>query len=89
MHPETAIGQCAPDLLKVVFFARSEFSLIKFCAELCTEIAKKNCKICKNLVKLCQKYEKCLFCKVRVQKFKFCADSRKFCADMRLRVRAF
>ena len=25
------------DLLKVIFFARSEFSLIKFCAELCTK----------------------------------------------------
>ena len=48
------------DLLKVIFFARSEFSLIKFCAELCTKIAIKTCKIWrkKNLVKLCQKYEK-------------------------------
>ena len=46
------------DLLKVIFFARSEFSLIKFCAELCTKTAIKTCKIWKNLGKLYQKYEK-------------------------------
>ena len=27
------------DLLKVIYFARSEFTLIQFCAELCPEIA--------------------------------------------------
>ena len=43
---------------KWFFFARSEFSLIKFCAELCMKIAIKTCNIWKNIVKLCQKYEK-------------------------------
>ena len=42
------------DILKVNFFARSEFSLITFCAE----IAIKTYKILKNFVKFCQKYEK-------------------------------
>ena len=46
------------DLLKVNFFARSEFSLIKFCAELWAEIAIKTYKISNNFVKMCQKYEK-------------------------------
>ena len=40
------------------FFALSEFSLIKLCAELFKKIAIKTCKIRKNLVKLCQTYEK-------------------------------
>ena len=33
--------------------------------------------------------KKYLFCKFWVQKLKFCTGSRKFCADIRLRVRAF
>ena len=33
------------DLLKVIFFARSKFSLIKFCAEICTKIVIQICKI--------------------------------------------
>ena len=33
--------------------------------------------------------KKCRFCKFRVQKLKFCADSRKFLADMHPRVHAF
>ena len=33
--------QQIPDLLKVILFVHSEFTLIKFCTELCTEIVKK------------------------------------------------
>ena len=44
-------------LLKVIFFARSEFSLIKFCKELCSEIAIKTNNLFKNFVKWCQKHE--------------------------------
>ena len=73
-------------LLKVNYFARSEFSLIKCCAELCVEIAIKPYKLLKEL---CQKYKKGLFYNFCIDKLKFCANSRKFCADMRLHVRAF
>ena len=45
----------------MIFFARSEFCLIKFGAELCTKIAIKTCKIWKNLVKLCLNLEKVPF----------------------------
>ena len=42
------VGDCDggdPDLLKVIYFARSEFTFIKFCAELWTEIAQRTYKI--------------------------------------------
>ena len=46
---------CRP--FKSDFFARSVFSLIKFCAELCTKIAIKPVRFKKiNIVKMCQKY---------------------------------
>ena len=67
-----------PDLLKVIFFARSGFSLIKFCAELCTEIAIKHIRFEKIWSNCHKNKKKCLFCKFPVQKFIFCADSRKF-----------
>ena len=46
------------DLLKVIFFARSEFSLIKFCAKLCTKIAIKTCNIWKKHSQIVPKIRK-------------------------------
>ena len=73
-----------PDLLKVICFVCLEFSLIKFCTELCTKNAIKPVRFEKTTSNCAKIMKKCLFYKFRVQKFKFCADSRKFCADMRL-----
>ena len=46
------------DIPKVNSFARSEFSLIIFCAKFCAKIAIKNLKDQTNLAKLCKKYAK-------------------------------
>ena len=77
------------DILKINYFTRSEFSLIKFGAELCAEIAIKTYKILKKLCKIVQKYEKVPVLQVRRSKVKKIADSRKFCAATRPCVRAF
>ena len=45
------------DLLKLIYFARSELTFINFCAELCTEIAQKTNDFF-FIVKLCPEYEK-------------------------------
>ena len=78
-----------PDLLKVNYFARTEFCPIKCCAELCTKIAIKHKRFDKTFSNRTKNMKKCLFCKSGVPKLKFCAYYRKFCADMRPSVRAF
>ena len=46
------------DLLKVIFFARSEFTFDKFAQNYGLILLKKTIGFEKNFVKLCQKYEK-------------------------------
>ena len=75
------------DLLKVIFFARSEFSLIKFCAELCAEIAKNANEILKNHCQIVPTILNCAcFANFALKKSEILENS---CWDMRLRVRAF
>ena len=54
------------DHLKIIYFLRSEFSLIKFCAKLCAEIAFKNIKFFfipwANSAKIMKKFLFCKFC---------------------------
>ena len=72
------------------FFAWSEFSLKFFCADFRAEFAIKKHTRLEKLWSNCAKNMKtCLLCKFRVQRLKFCADSRKFYADMRPRVSVF
>ena len=80
-------SKCRPSKREI--FARSDFSLINFCADFCAEIAKK-IQYLKIFVKWCQIYEKsACFCKFCVQTLKLSTDSRSFCADMRPRVHPF
>ena len=50
--------QLNADILKVNYFERSQFSLVRFCAELCTEMTRKHIRFEKKTCKLCTKYEK-------------------------------
>ena len=51
-------AKCLPDLLKVNFFAWSEFSLIQFCAELCAEVAIKKIKDFRKHCQMVPKYKR-------------------------------
>ena len=63
------ICECRPS--KSDFVALSEFTFIKFCAELDDKTAKKKIQIFKNFVKLGQTYEKVSVFKVLHLKVKF------------------
>ena len=55
---------CLTDLLKVIFFVRSEFTLNFFAQSYALKLLKKTYKIGKNFVKLCQKNLKVTFLQV-------------------------
>ena len=46
-------------------------------------------RVDEKVVKCAKNMKKCVFCKLRIEKLKFGADSRTFCANMRSRVHAF
>ena len=64
MNIDSALHISFADLLKVIFFARSEFTFIKFYAEKCAEIVKKKHIRFERTLSICDKnMKKCLFCK--------------------------
>ena len=62
------------DLLKVNYFARTEYCLIEFYTELCIKIAIKHSKYDKILSNCGKNMKKCMFCQFCVPMLKCCAN---------------